>query len=159
MKSCHTYGWVMSHIWINHTYGWVMSHMWISHVTHMNESCHATWRSPDTHINQNDIWMICVWYDWFIYGLPYMNPLLWIICDTHMNGLALSIPIHIKSVMSHIWMGHVTHVNESCHTHEWVMSCSQYHTYSHDARHIIYIRTMSRTAATRESCHTYEQAV
>ena len=25
-------------------------------------------------------------------------------------------------VMSHIWMSHVTHMNESCHTYEWVMS-------------------------------------
>ena len=25
-------------------------------------------------------------------------------------------------VMSHIWMSHVTHMNEPCHTHEWVMS-------------------------------------
>ena len=24
--------------------------------------------------------------------------------------------------MSHIWMSHVTHMNESCHTYEWVMS-------------------------------------
>ena len=24
--------------------------------------------------------------------------------------------------MSHIWMSHVTHMNESCHTCEWVMS-------------------------------------
>jgi len=24
--------------------------------------------------------------------------------------------------MSHVWMSHVTHVNESCHTSEWVMS-------------------------------------
>jgi len=24
-----------------HTYEWVMSHIWMSHVTHMNESCHT----------------------------------------------------------------------------------------------------------------------
>ena len=44
---CHTYEWVMSHIWMSHvshmneschTYEWVMSHIWMSHVTHMNES-------------------------------------------------------------------------------------------------------------------------
>jgi len=27
--------------WSCHTYGWVMSHIWMSHVTHMNESCHT----------------------------------------------------------------------------------------------------------------------
>jgi len=48
--SCHTYEWVMSHIWMSHvthmyesrhTYVWVTSHIWMSHVTHMNESCHT----------------------------------------------------------------------------------------------------------------------
>jgi len=27
--------------------------------------------------------------------------------------------------MSNIWMCHITHMNESCHTHEWVMSHMQ----------------------------------
>ena len=55
-ESCHTYEWVMSHIWMIHvthmnrschTYEWVvsnervMSHIWMSHVTRMNESCHT----------------------------------------------------------------------------------------------------------------------
>ena len=43
-------------------------------------------------------------------------------------------------VMSHIWMGHVTHMNESCHTYEWVMA------------HI----WMSHVSHMNESCHTYE---
>ena len=49
-ESCHTYEWVMSHIWMSHvthtnesrhTYEWVMSHIWKSLVTHLNESCHT----------------------------------------------------------------------------------------------------------------------
>ena len=43
-------------------------------------------------------------------------------------------------VMSHIWMSHVTHMNESCHTYEWAMS------------HI----WMSHVTHMNESCHTYE---
>jgi len=43
-------------------------------------------------------------------------------------------------VMSHIWMSHVTHMNESWHTYEWVMS------------HI----WMSHGAHLNELCHTYE---
>jgi len=48
-ESCHTYGWVMSHIWMSHvthvndsyhTYGWVISHMCMDHVTHMDGLCH-----------------------------------------------------------------------------------------------------------------------
>ena len=65
-ESCHTYGWVMSHIWMSHvthmneschTYEWVRSHIWMSHVTHMNESGHTyervmscMWMSHVTHM-------------------------------------------------------------------------------------------------------------
>ena len=41
--------------------------------------------------------------------------------------------------MSHIWMSHVTHMNESCHTYEWVM------------KHI----KMSHVTHIDESCDTY----
>jgi len=43
-------------------------------------------------------------------------------------------------VMSHIWMSHVTHMNESCYTYEWVML------------HI----WMSHVTHRNESCRTYE---
>ena len=42
--------------------------------------------------------------------------------------------------MSHIWMSHVIHMNESCQTYEWVMS------------HI----WMSHVTHMNESCHTHE---
>jgi len=45
----------------------------------------------------------------------------------------------VEWVMSHIWMSHVTHMNESCHTYEWVMSHIQ----------------MSYVTHMNESCHTY----
>jgi len=45
--------------------------------------------------------------------------------------------------MSHIWMSHVSHMNESCLTHEWVMS------------HI----WMSHVSHMNESCLTYESHV
>jgi len=85
---CHTYEWVMSHIWMSHvfhmneswhtyewvtlhvceschTYEWVMSHIWMSHVFHMNESWHTyEWVtlhvcSHAKHINQP-----CHTYEW-----------------------------------------------------------------------------------------------
>ena len=43
-------------------------------------------------------------------------------------------------VMSHIWMSHVTHMNELCHTYGWVMSH-------------IWMRHITRM---NESCHAYE---
>ena len=48
--------------------------------------------------------------------------------------------LFVRWVMSHMWMSHVTHVNESCHTCEWVMS------------HI----WMSHVTRMNESCHTCE---
>jgi len=64
-ESCHTYGWVMSHIWMSHvthmdeschTYRWVKSHIWMSHVTRIDESCHIYgWV-------MSHIWMSCVTY-------------------------------------------------------------------------------------------------
>ena len=36
-----------------HTYGWVMSHVWMSHVTHMNASCHTYRWVMSSIINQS----------------------------------------------------------------------------------------------------------
>jgi len=43
-------------------------------------------------------------------------------------------------------MSHVTHMNESCHTYEWVMS----HVWTSHVTH------MNESCHTFESCHTYE---
>ena len=50
--------------------------------------------------------------------------------------------------MSQVWMSHATHIDESCHTHEWVMS----HTWISHVPHI----SMSHAKHMNESCHTYE---
>jgi len=72
--------------------------------------------------------------------------------------------------MSHIWMSHVTHMNESCHTYEWVMShiwmghvthtneschTESCHTYEWVMSHI----GMSRVTHRNESCHTYKRVM
>ena len=41
---------------------------------------------------------------------------------TCLPGAALLTPILKGATLSHIWMRHVTHMNESCHTYEWDMS-------------------------------------
>ena len=74
-ESCHTYEWVMSHIWMGHvthmneschTYAWVMSHIRMHHVTHMNKSCYTyecvmshIWMSHVTYMNAS-----CHTYEW-----------------------------------------------------------------------------------------------
>ena len=68
-ESCHTYGWVLSNVWMSHvthmneaccTYEWIMSHIWMSHVSDMNESCHTyewvmshIWMSHVSHMNES----------------------------------------------------------------------------------------------------------
>jgi len=47
-----------------HTYEWVMSHIWMSHVTHTNESCHIR-MSHATHTNKSwntYEWVMSRWY-------------------------------------------------------------------------------------------------
>ena len=61
---------------------------------------------------------------------------IWMSRVTHMNESCHT----YEWVTSHIWMSHVTLMNESCHTYEWVMS------------HI----WMSHVTHMNESCHTYE---
>jgi len=124
-ESCHTYEWVMSHIWMSHdsflkkketvqgtlwnisvshvthinesccTCEWVRSRIWTSHVTYTNEFCHE---SKDT-------------YEWVMSHI-------WTSHVTHMNETCRT----YEWVMSYIWMSHVTCIHESCHTYEWVMS-------------------------------------
>ena len=136
-ESCHTYEWVMSHLWTRHathmneschTYEWVVSHIWMSHVTHMNESCH-TYEWVMSHI-------------WMRYG-TYMNDSLqtheWVMSRIWMRRVCRNTeePVHSR----HIWLSRVSiYMNESCHTYEWVMP------------HI----WMSHTTHMDRWCHTYE---
>ena len=57
-------------------------------------------------------------------------------------------------VVSHIWMRHVTHINESWHTYEWVMS----HTWTSPTTHewVMSHIWMRHNTLMNESCHTYE---
>ena len=121
-ESCHTYEWVMWHIWISHvthmneschTYEWVMSHIWMSHVTHMNESWIASW----VQVNY-------VTHEWVMSHI-------WMCHVTHLNAschelgkgaITFELQVEFKWIMSHVWMNHVPHTSESCHTYECVMS-------------------------------------
>jgi len=64
IESCHTYGWVMSHIWMGHVaaqvmescraYDCVMSHLWTSHVARMYDRVIShVHMSPVAHMMQS----------------------------------------------------------------------------------------------------------
>jgi len=65
-------------------------------------------------------------------------------------------------VMSHIWMSRVTHVNASCHTYEWVMShiwmshVTHINESCHTCECVMSHIWMSHVTHMNESCHTYE---
>ena len=150
-ESCHTYEWDAGH-----TYEWVMPHMWRRlghwggrhHVTHDSSEqescewvmsysyvCHDSFMCVTWLIHMCDMTHSCVWHDSFIC-------VTWLIhvCDmthSYMKWWGLRLRTHLSIyhcthinesrhtyewVMSHMWMSHGTHVNESCHTYEWDMA-------------------------------------
>jgi len=122
-ESCHTHEWDMSHLWMSHdthmnetrhTYEWVMSHAYMSHVAQMKES----------HRNCNNVFSFHVHHH---ITCRYMHTLCtgtWICQITHTHESC-------------------THMNESYHAHECVMSCTW----------------MSRVAQMNESCCTHERVI
>jgi len=92
-----------------HTYEWVMSHIWMIHVTNMNESCHKyEWvvLHTDGVCTQQQLSRSCRTYEWVMSHI-------WMSHVTHVSESCFT----YEWVMSHKWMGHVTHMDESCHTH------------------------------------------
>jgi len=138
-ESCHTYKWVMWHIWMSHvthtnescdTYEWVMSHIQMSHVTHMNESCHT--------------------YKWGMTQVKSIEDEMHLFEDVEFTSMNES--WHTDEwVVSHICM------NESCHTYEWVMAHRWVGCVTQVVSHIcIWMSHMHEwRICMNESCHTY----
>ena len=168
-----------SHV-INLKEPWLwFSIIWISDVMHMNEwrqpyekiwhthewvtvairkdkalssllhQCHLIYMSH-TYECEYDIHMAHIWM-WHTYDIHMAH--IWMTrhrfkwldrwCGshvTHMNESYHTYEWVMSQAMSHMWMSHVTHMNESWRTYEWVMS------------HI----WMSHVTHMNESCHTYE---
>ena len=92
-----------------HTYEWVMSHIWMRHVIHMNESCHTyEWI-------MSQVWKMRCAYTSVLRSLP-----------RHATDQRLykseRVMSHLEHIPSNMWTSHVTHINKSRHTHERVMS-------------------------------------
>jgi len=88
------------------------SHIWVSHVTHMNEPCHTCdWVMSHKCMNH----VTCV--TWIVMShVTRVDQIVLYTCVTR--------PIHLCDIFlsSHIWMSHVTYMNESCHVYRWVAS-------------------------------------
>ena len=112
----------------------------MSHTTHMQAE---TWVSsssngPVTHM-MNESCRTCEYtHKWVLLHVRVMS-LVWMSHVTRMNESCHT----YEWVMSHIWINHVTRMNQSCHTDEWDMS------------HI----WISHVPRMNESCHTYESVM
>jgi len=149
----HMYEWVMSHVRMSHitqvnelyhTCEWVMSHARMSHVTHANESCRACewvmshiWMNHGTHVDLSVYTHMNESFTCHTDGQG--NAFIHVCSLTNPHGIDTNEPCHTHTneSLSHIWMCHVTHMNETCHTdgpgnttlcdshhmsHVWVMS-------------------------------------
>ena len=117
-ESCHTYEWVMAHIWMGHvTHEWVIPHIWLSHVTHallshvthIYESCHTCdWIMPHTWLS-HVTWQGVRERVGYNYNKSHCNPryapLRHLIesCHRHVTHMWLN---HV----THMWLNHVTHM-------------------------------------------------
>jgi len=128
--SCHTFEYVMSHVWICHvihlntschTFEYVVSYTWIRRVIHLNTSCHT-----------------------FEYVVSY----IWIRRVTHLNTSCHT----FEYVVSYIWIRHVTRLNLSRYTcarlaaHTRTLTHTHTFTYTHTRTYTQLCLTTRRTA-------------
>ena len=126
-----------------------MSHTYkLSYVTYLNESCHAriswrvqaaTQRAPPS-CNQS----VAVCCSNVLQRVAACCSVLQrgVLCCSNIKGTTIVQSNYSRHtfelVMSHMWMSHVTHVNDSCHTHEsggeWEQRCKGQHHSAVEAR-------------------------
>jgi len=122
-----------------HTYAWVMSHIWMSHVTHMKESCHSC------------VWVVCVTHIWTSHGTPaYQRHSRHLyVCDIA-SFMCVTWLVHVCVVarwcVSHFlivcvpWLVSThsnthTHTRTHTHTHTRTHTHRQSHTHKHTNTH------------------------
>jgi len=92
-----------------HAYEWETAHLWMSHGIHLNDPC-FTCKWVISHINES--WYTCQWVK--------MSHGTLINESWNMAHLFMS--------HAYIWMSHVPHGNESCHTHHGTRKNESRHT-------------------------------
>jgi len=105
---------------------------WVSHRS-CDRSCD---RSCSCHYWVYDYWVydtcdrscLCHYWDYnywvynyWVYDTWSIIYSLWLLREKEII-IDLPFGFPIINIICHIWMSHVTHMNESCHTYEWAMS-------------------------------------
>jgi len=117
------------HMWkshVSHVNASYHIHEWVSCVTNINEACH-TYEWVLSHVTH--IWMSfesCHTYKWVLSHVTHVNE-FWVMAHTSVY------PLHNESRHTQLFQKRIcvwhdfarrqpTHMNESCHTYEWVLS-------------------------------------
>jgi len=155
----HEYVWHDSHSFVwhdSHSCIWHDSHSYVWHDS-INHSIIARVYSYDYSRVWHEYWYVwgvthiyiglCCRIESLLQGsfaketLEYIITCLFMWLFTCVTWVLVRLGHHTcEGVMSHMWMSHVTHVNESCHTCEWDLS----HMWMNHITHV------------NESCHTCE---
>ena len=129
-ESRHTHDWVMSHVWMSQVSRYQndltqeVCHIWASLVTymnavmsHMNKSCRTyTWVM--SHVYMSRVATRMVFFEnrmvfFFKNRMVFLkNSFIWMRI------------LHLNEGIRHDWISHVSHMHESCHTCERVISVS-----------------------------------
>jgi len=148
-RSCRTYEWIMFHIWMHHVAHVNESiRTWEGVVVHMNASCCTyewinshMWRSRHTYVLiifsffegvplPSGSWLFNIVHGKHLLGGVPFDQYEWI--KSHMWRsrrtydlviFSYSTPTLSRQAWQHVWMSHVTYMNESCRTYEWFISC------------------------------------
>jgi len=111
----------------------------MSHVTHMDESrftyewvTHMT-RAPMSHVAHMNRWHLI--YDWATHLDELCHTCGWVTSCLQMRNTFVktrgthllqqkikNLSAFVRMSASRIWLSHVTHMNESGHVYEWIMS-------------------------------------
>jgi len=160
-ESCHSYEWVTSHIWMGRVR--LTSHIWISHVTHITTCCnHARmgWlRSVGSIKWQGSFAEYRLLYRALLQKRPIILSILLSVATPYEWCMSRIWRRHVTRT-SHIWIGYVTHMNQSCHTHHNTRVMSHtHHVYesvmSHISQHSATTHIwVSRVTNMNEACHT-----
>jgi len=127
-----------------HTYEWVMSHIWMSHVTHMDGSCSTyEWVMSNMALlgayGKPFTWSLplqkCISYEWVMSHICMRH-------DTNMNESCHTYAWD----MTQIWMSHVTRRMR----HRWTVRAAE-----HVLQNMFPHRWTGRATRMPESCHMW----
>jgi len=79
------------------------------------------------------------------------------ICEWVMSHVWMSHVTHVNEVMSHMWMSHVTHMDESCHV--WMSRATRVYESCHKDECVMSHIWMRRATRMKKSCQIQQRGI